>query len=72
MIELIREQIGILVNNGFVNGFYPDWKIKYSGISGDKISEYTRSHIAEHIKQGFVQGEIQECNTSGWWRLTVD
>ena len=72
MVELEREHIGILVSHGFVNGFYPDWHIEYSGISKTEISEYSLNHVAEHIKQGFIQGEIQEHTISGWWRLTID
>jgi len=70
-LDLLREHIGSLVNEGFLRGYYPDWEIEYIGISNLEMSEYSFDHIADGIKQGFIGGDIQEDDKSGWWRLYI-
>ena len=61
-----------VVRDGFTNGNYPDWKIEYKNIFVGDISDYSLAHIANQIKHGFTEGEIQEDWVSGWWKLSIE
>ena len=65
------EHIASLVAEGYTRGNYPDWKIEYTDIFVGDISEYSLAHVANCVRQGFIQGEIQEDAKSGWWKLSV-
>jgi len=70
--EITMGYIGDWVEGGFVCGYEPKWRIEYSGISKNEISQCSLGYIAKRIKEGFVGGDIIEDNTLGWWKLTLD
>ena len=66
------EYIASLVLEGYNFGYSPDWEISFSELSRSEISENTLLHISKLIREGYIQGEVQEENKSGWWFLKLD
>ncbi|MDR0831022.1 MAG: hypothetical protein LBN95_13080 [Prevotellaceae bacterium] len=65
------EYIASLVLEGYTYGYSPDWEITFSEISRSEVNDNSLLHISKLIKDGYIQGEIQQENKSGWWFLKL-
>lgn len=69
--EELYEYISSLVLEGYIAGFDPEWKLVFLEVSHSDLSDIELSHIAKQIKEGFVNGEVQEDDKQGWWFLKI-
>jgi len=65
------EYVASLVLEGYKYGYSPDWDITISEVNHSDLSDNTFLYIAEKIQEGYIQGEIQEEDKSGWWFLKI-
>jgi hypothetical protein len=67
------EIIAKLIIKGFTSGYYPDWKLQFSNIAIDDVSQPSLNHIASQISNGFICGHVIEDNknpdNNGWWEI---
>jgi hypothetical protein len=73
--ESTREYIADLIVNGYSNGFYPNWNITFFDVYYDMICDSDRRHIANAIRNGYIEGEViidnKNSDKNGWWKLQI-
>lgn len=70
------QYIADLVCKNYTEGYYPHWKIIFTAVAENDITQTDKEHIAWAIKSGYMEGEIViDCNNpdrNGWWKIQFE